>query len=152
VVPFFTFPNQNLACTPLFHQCVLHALTISCFLKLFGEEHKLWSFPLCSFLQTSTLSSLLGSNFPLALRSQTRSDFFSNDVRDQVSHPYENIIITIPYSFRGKMRRQNILTPIVNRSFENVVNLKYFGKITTYQNLIHDEIRSRFNSSNASVV
>jgi hypothetical protein len=53
-----------------------------------GDEYKLWSYPLCIFLQSPVTSSLLGPNIPLStLFSNTLSLCSSLSVRDQVSHP-----------------------------------------------------------------
>jgi hypothetical protein len=54
-----------------------------------GEECKLWSPSLCSFLQPHTISSFLGRNILLSiLLSNTLSLRSSLDARDQVSHPH----------------------------------------------------------------
>jgi hypothetical protein len=38
---------------------------------------------------------------------------------------------------------------IADRSFENVAKFRYLGMAVGKQNLIHEEIKSRLNSSNA---
>jgi hypothetical protein len=38
---------------------------------------------------------------------------------------------------------------IVNRYYEDVVDLKYLGKTLTDQNCMHEEIKRRLNSGNA---
>jgi hypothetical protein len=54
-----------------------------------GEEFKLWSSSLCSFLQPPVTSSLFGPKILLStLFSNNLSLCSSLNVRDQVSHPY----------------------------------------------------------------
>jgi hypothetical protein len=68
-------------------------------LKIFGEEFRLWSSPLCNFLHDPS-SSVLGPNILLnTLFSKTLSLCSSLKVRDQVSHPYSTTgkIITVLY-------------------------------------------------------
>jgi hypothetical protein len=58
-------------------------------LVILGEEYKLWSTSLCSYLQPLVNSSLFGPNILLnTLFSNTLSLCASLNVRDQVSHPY----------------------------------------------------------------
>jgi hypothetical protein len=44
---------------------------------------------------------------------------------------------------------QNYNIKIANGSYENVAQLKYLGTTLTDLNLIHEEIKSMFNSGNA---
>jgi hypothetical protein len=67
-------------------------------LIILGEEYKLWSSSLCSFLQPPVTSSLFGLNILLnTLFSNTLSLCSSLNVRDQVSHPYR----TVPREMSG---------------------------------------------------
>ena len=57
---------------------------------VFGEQYRLLSSSLCSFLRSTVTPSLLGSNIPLTnLFSSTHNFFFSLNVKNQVSHPYK---------------------------------------------------------------
>jgi hypothetical protein len=50
------------------------------------------------------------------------------------------------FTSRHQNEEQNHNIKIVNRSFENVENFKYFEKTISNQNLIHEETSSRLNS------
>jgi hypothetical protein len=71
-------------------------------LIVLGEEYKLWSSSLCSFLQPPLTSSLFRPNILLnTLFSDTLSLCSSLNVRDQVSHPYRTTCkIIVLYIFR----------------------------------------------------
>ena len=88
------FPHQNSVCTSLLpipasctaHVILLHFVTR----KIYGEQYRSFSFPLCSFLQSPVTPFLLGSFIPLCtLFSNTFSLRSSLSVSDQVSHPYK---------------------------------------------------------------
>ena len=72
----------------------------------FDYQHNIWwgvrsqSFKLCSLLNSSATSSLLGPNIFLStLLWNTLSLFFSLSVRDQASHPYKTGKIIVLHIF-----------------------------------------------------
>jgi hypothetical protein len=92
---FCQFPNPtNIIYTflvsPFRATCLAHLILLDLIiLIMFGEEYKLWSSSLWSFLQPPVTLSLLRTNNLLStLFSNTLSLCFSLNVRDQVSHPY----------------------------------------------------------------
>jgi hypothetical protein len=57
-----------------------------------GDEYKLWSSPLCSFLHCPVISSVLCPNISLStLFSNTLSLCSSLNVRDHLSHLYKQL-------------------------------------------------------------
>jgi hypothetical protein len=72
---------------------------------IFGEDYKLWSSSLCSFLQPPVTSSLFGPNILLnTLFSYTLSLCSCLNDRDQVSHPYRTNLMT----YTNMKRRSNL--------------------------------------------
>jgi hypothetical protein len=96
VVSFFRVTQQNPVCISV----LPHTATCSAHLLLlldltivitFGKKHQSWSSSLCSCLQSSVTSFLLGQNIFLStLFSKILSPSVSRNLGDQVSHPYRN--------------------------------------------------------------
>jgi hypothetical protein len=70
----------------------------------------------------------------------------SRDIDLEINAEKTKYMIMSRYPNSGQS--QNIR--IANESFENVAEFKYLGTTLTNQNDIHDEIKSRLNSGNAS--
>jgi hypothetical protein len=88
------FPHQNpVYASPLPHMRYMprpsqssHFITR----KIFGDEYRLISFSVCSFLLSLVTSSLIGTNILFnTLFSNTFSLRYSLSVSDQVSHPHK---------------------------------------------------------------
>jgi len=90
----FRFSDQNVVfVSHLSHSCYIPCLSDPCLITVVisGEAYTLWSSSSCCVLQPPATSSLLGPNILL-------STLFWNiltvslNVRDQISHPYKNLL------------------------------------------------------------
>jgi hypothetical protein len=97
-------------------------------LIVFGEEYKLWSVPLCSFLQPPTISSLISPNILLStLFSNYLSLCFFLNVRDQVSHPYRTtgkiiVLYILIFTFSDSRREEKGFELIGSKHCPNLIS------------------------------
>jgi hypothetical protein len=84
-------------------------------------------------------------NTPLRLRLRNRGACFV--VTILVWRKYATVYMLLS---RHHHAGKNHSIKIANRSFENVSHLRYLGMTMTNQNVIHEKIKNRLNSGNAS--
>jgi hypothetical protein len=104
----FRLSNQNVA--RIFHlpMCAIHPAHVM-ILIICGEEYKLWSTSLCSFLHLPVTSSLLGPNILLSTLFSNTLNLCSS-LRDQVLHPYKTTVnlhgLALKYPITFRVGRQ----------------------------------------------
>jgi hypothetical protein len=84
---FYAFLMYHMTVTCPAHLILHDLITVT----IFGGAYKLWSFSLCSLLQSHAISSLLGTNIPLSTLFPNILNLCSSlTVRYHVSNPWKN--------------------------------------------------------------
>jgi hypothetical protein len=89
--------------------------------------------------------NLLGDSIDTTERNTETLIYASKDVGLEIKVEKTKYMLLSHHQNVG----QNRVVKLANRSFQNVSQFKYLGTTVTNQNLIQEEIKSRFNSSNA---
>jgi hypothetical protein len=87
---------------------------------------------------------LLGDNIGTIKKSTQTSNDSSKEVGLEVNTENTKYMLLSPQENSG----QNHDIKIGNRQYENVAQFSYLGMMVTYQNLIQEEIRRRYDSCN----